>query len=516
MAVDGNKNSDNFSHTNDGSGKFCRLLICNSVVGINLLSCQLFPHVTPTEGQWWQVDLQSSISISGVTIYNRGNCCKERLSDTTVLLLDKNDDAVGIYRIGDASTSDEIEISISQFTLPPKVSAVPSLLPSQSPSFTISIFRNGLSDNLCMDVKDGNASNSNAIQLWTCNSSNSQKWYLDSLGLIHSTLDGNKCVGNTHGADGNVYAKLIIFDCRPDFSHQQWEVMPDGRIRNKHFGRYIGVANGCSGVSKGKELEIQESLSIGGNCELQQEWIIDGILPSIMHSNAPSETHSAIPSLLPSQSPSFRPSHASSLTPSTMHSDPPSETHSAIPSLSPSQSLSTNPSQTKSITPSIMHSNAPSETHSASPSLLPSQSPSTNPSQTKSITPSIMRSNAPSETHSASPSTLQSQSPSFRPSHASSLTPSTMHSDPPSETHSAIPSLLPSKSMSTNPSQTKSITPSIMYSNAPSETHSASPSTLPSQGPSFSPTPVPPDVRFVLLVSYHFNTLPLVFFAINL
>ena len=89
------------------------------------------------------------------------------------------------------------------------------------------------------------------------------------------------------------------------------------------------MANGCSGVSKGKELEIQESLSIGGNCELQQEWIIDGILPPIMHSNSPNQSHSAVPSILPSQSPSIAPSQTSSLSdlkaPSTFPTASPSK-----------------------------------------------------------------------------------------------------------------------------------------------------------------------------------------------
>ena len=59
-----------------------------------------------------------STSLAGVVIYNRGDCCMDRLSDTTVLLLDENDNVLGTYRIGDASNSQWVTIGISFFTSP--------------------------------------------------------------------------------------------------------------------------------------------------------------------------------------------------------------------------------------------------------------------------------------------------------------------------------------------------------------------------------------------------------------
>ena len=56
------------------------------------------------------VDMQMDILVSKVVIKNRHNCCKDRLSSTTVSLLDKDDNVVGTYRIGDASNSLTIEI----------------------------------------------------------------------------------------------------------------------------------------------------------------------------------------------------------------------------------------------------------------------------------------------------------------------------------------------------------------------------------------------------------------------
>ena len=61
--------------------------------------------------------MEEDISVSKVIIYNRQNSkFYKRLSYTTVSLLDDNDDVIGTYRIGDASSDDKIEIDISDFT----------------------------------------------------------------------------------------------------------------------------------------------------------------------------------------------------------------------------------------------------------------------------------------------------------------------------------------------------------------------------------------------------------------
>ena len=61
------------------------------------------------------MDLQSEISLRTVRIYNREDCCKDRLSDTTVSLLNESDNVVGTFRIGNVSNKDMIEINISDF-----------------------------------------------------------------------------------------------------------------------------------------------------------------------------------------------------------------------------------------------------------------------------------------------------------------------------------------------------------------------------------------------------------------
>ena len=71
------------------------------------------------------VDLESDVLVSKVVIKNRQNCCKDRLSSTTVSLLDSEDNVVGTYRIGDASQLGEIEMDSSEFALPSSPSSRP-------------------------------------------------------------------------------------------------------------------------------------------------------------------------------------------------------------------------------------------------------------------------------------------------------------------------------------------------------------------------------------------------------
>ena len=68
------------------------------------------------------MDLQSEISLKEVIIYNRVDCCKERLSNTTVSLFDESDSVVGTFRIADASDKDKIVVDLSSFAVPTSLS----------------------------------------------------------------------------------------------------------------------------------------------------------------------------------------------------------------------------------------------------------------------------------------------------------------------------------------------------------------------------------------------------------
>ena len=86
------------------------------------------------QGAWWEVDLGSALAFSKVIIYNRQDCCQDRLSWSTISLIDGNDMIVGTYILGDTSNSLKVEIDVSAFAFPVNSYAVPSVSPTPAPT----------------------------------------------------------------------------------------------------------------------------------------------------------------------------------------------------------------------------------------------------------------------------------------------------------------------------------------------------------------------------------------------
>jgi hypothetical protein len=67
-------------------------------------------HTLCTERGWMIIDLESMMSISKVIVYNRKDCCQDRLIGTVVQLLDENRNVV--YTSSPLSSADEQEVII--------------------------------------------------------------------------------------------------------------------------------------------------------------------------------------------------------------------------------------------------------------------------------------------------------------------------------------------------------------------------------------------------------------------
>jgi archaellum component FlaG (FlaF/FlaG flagellin family) len=55
-------------------------------------------HTNNEQGAWWQVDLGSRKKISQIIIYNRTDCCADRLSNYQVSISDKADFSTHTYQ----------------------------------------------------------------------------------------------------------------------------------------------------------------------------------------------------------------------------------------------------------------------------------------------------------------------------------------------------------------------------------------------------------------------------------
>lgn len=122
-----------------------------------------------------------------------------------------------------------------------------------------------------MDLSSGSdTKNGNLIHLWDCHYGNNQKWILDSDGRIRSKENTSKCIE----AGSNLDEKLKIWDCH-DGDWQKFELTSDGKLRSKKNNRrFIGVAHGCGGVAKQRQLEMQnEYTGTTSMCAVQQQWL---------------------------------------------------------------------------------------------------------------------------------------------------------------------------------------------------------------------------------------------------
>lgn len=120
--------------------------------------------------------------------------------------------------------------------------------------------KNHLDQSLCIEISWFRTANGSETSLHPCHYKDNQLWYMDSRGLIRSKLNINKCLEENK-----------IWDCHGD-AWQQWELSSDGRLRNKHHNKYLGVSNGCDGVSSGDKTQLQTKYT-SGNCARQQQWV---------------------------------------------------------------------------------------------------------------------------------------------------------------------------------------------------------------------------------------------------
>ena len=119
--------------------------------------------------------------------------------------------------------------------------------------------------NMCFDVKDFKMHNGNPIHLTNCRNNNAQRFRFDSSGRIKSIINPNKCI--EAGEYGTLYRKLFIWDCH-SAAWQRWYRYTDGRIKNAHHGKYIGLA-WCRATDK-QPLELRWKED--GSCGNTQKW----------------------------------------------------------------------------------------------------------------------------------------------------------------------------------------------------------------------------------------------------
>ncbi|MEZ0110240.1 beta-glucosidase [Catenulispora sp. EB89] len=97
---------------------------------------------------------------------------------------------------------------------------------------------------LCLDVSSANNADGTAVQVYTCNGTNSQQWTEEADGTVHSL---GKCLDVAAGGTANGTA-VDLYTCNSSGA-QQWQPQSDGTLRNPASGRCLDdTGSGLSGT----------------------------------------------------------------------------------------------------------------------------------------------------------------------------------------------------------------------------------------------------------------------------
>ena len=453
-------------------------------------------HTALGDNPWWYVDLDGAFRIEEVVIWNRLDCCSDRLSGAVVRLLTSlsddgsdfasqitlpdmtgqpqfvwdtsgvvNTNIVGVYIFipdSDAYLSlAEVEVLGTNPNCPVAPSSNPSASPTSTPSASPSKSASPSSEPTpqCPPVNvalgqptfqnttafggdssravDGNTNPLYSSGSITHTTQTQNPWWFVDLGspqVIEEVVIWNRLETPDccSGRLSGATVRLLTSISNPGSIYASQVTLPDMTGQEKFVWDTSGVSN-TGIVGVYVVLPGTEFLSLAE----VQVFVADSTCRE--PSSAPSEFELLDPaSLQPSLTPtvSSQPSQSPSKTPSTSPSGLP--TLSQAPSTLPSQLPSSEPSSSPSV----------SQMPSASPSQIPSSEPSSSPSVSQK--PSAFPSQSPSSDPSSSPSV--SQKPSAFPSQSPSSEPSSEPSV--SQKPSAFPSLLPSTVPSSIPTET--------------------------------------------------------------
>lgn len=106
----------------------------------------------------------------------------------------------------------------------------PSLNAAPTPAPSYRKLRNA--KGYCLDVEGRNSANGTEIHQWSCHGADSQLWYQDAAGRLHSKLDPNKCA-DVSGAGTGKGTRVQLWSCHSG-ANQVWQRGSNNSLRPAH------------------------------------------------------------------------------------------------------------------------------------------------------------------------------------------------------------------------------------------------------------------------------------------
>lgn len=114
----------------------------------------------------------------------------------------------------------------------------------------------------CVDVAAANTANGTAIQLYTCNGTNAQRWTVGTDGTIRAL---GKCMDVTSGSTANG-AKIQLWDCNGTGA-QVWQAQANKTLRNPQSNKCLDATGNSS--ANGTRLQIWDCFG-----SANQQWTL--------------------------------------------------------------------------------------------------------------------------------------------------------------------------------------------------------------------------------------------------
>jgi hypothetical protein len=95
----------------------------------------------------------------------------------------------------------------------------------------------------CLDLTGLNTTNGTAIEIWTCNGGQNQRWTMFPDGTIRTAMNSNKYLDLSNGNTADL-TKLDIWDCNGPMgsSNQRWQLNNDNTV--------TGVGSKCMDLTE--------------------------------------------------------------------------------------------------------------------------------------------------------------------------------------------------------------------------------------------------------------------------
>ena len=158
-----------------------------------------------------------------------------------------NDNSVIIRLASDAAVSGNVSVQIESTTL------------TEVPVWRTLVNGKGK----CLDLESRNTNNGAIVHHWSCNGANTQKWWQDAQGRIHSQANANRCIDVSAAGTGNG-TKIQLWDCHSG-ANQVWLRGAGNSLRPAHApNKAIDIKDAYWGAFDGQDAHLWDGQNSWG------------------------------------------------------------------------------------------------------------------------------------------------------------------------------------------------------------------------------------------------------------